>query len=66
MDGEGGGFTMTCAPFSPVQGPDPDLGRAAGDSDNLFLSNDDYQLIQRYADKLDKRLNVIIANIKTL
>ena len=36
------------------------------DSDNLFLSNDDYQLIQRYADKLDKRLNVILANIKTL
>jgi RNase adaptor protein for sRNA GlmZ degradation len=36
------------------------------DSDNLFLSNDDYQLIQRYADKLDKQLNVLLANIKTL
>lgn len=35
-------------------------------SDNLFLSKDDYQLIQRYADKLDKRLNVLLANIKTL
>lgn len=26
--------TVTCAPFRPVQGPDPDLGRAAGDYPN--------------------------------
>ena len=35
-------------------------------STNLFLSKDDHQLIMRQAEKLDKQLNVLLTNIKTL
>ena len=36
------------------------------ESENLFLSKEDYRLIVRYAEKLEKRLNVILSNAKTL
>lgn len=36
------------------------------ESENLFSSKEDYRLIVRYAEKLEKRLNVILSNAKTL